>query len=307
MTATSGGGLALMSESVSLAGISENPLVIVNVQRPGPGTGLPTKTAQGDLKMVQYLGHGEFTRAILTPGNAAEAFEAAQKAFYLADKYQIPVFVLSDQHLGDSLWSSPPWKVRPEYQQRFLKMESSRPEPALYPRYSLEKGCISPRALPGLTNDLVLADSHTHDEKGHITEDPYLSSAMVRKLVEKRGLVASDMRLPERYEADEAATLLVSFGSCRGVVRDACDALRAKGISVGHVHFSEVYPLPRAGVRKALGGARLITIEANGTGQFAHLLRGEYGVAANEQVLKYNGRPFYVDRLTKELRRRLTP
>jgi 2-oxoglutarate/2-oxoacid ferredoxin oxidoreductase subunit alpha len=307
MTATSGGGLSLMSESVSLAGVSENPLVIVNVQRPGPATGLPTKTAQGDLKMVQYLGHGEFTRAILTPGNAAEAFDAAQKAFYLADKYQIPVFILSDQHLGDSLWSSPPWKVRPEYQQRFLKLESSLEEPALYPRYSLERGCVSPRAIPGLTNDLVLADSHTHDENGHITEEPDTAAAMVRKLVEKRGLVASDMTLPEQYETEDAGTILVSFGSSRGVVRDSCEALRAKGIAVGHVHFSEVYPLPRSAVRKAMGAARLITIEANATGQFAQLLRGEYGVAVNEQVLKYNGRPFYVDELTEELRGRLLP
>ncbi len=307
MTATSGGGLALMGESVSMAGVSENPLVIVNVQRPGPATGLPTKTAQGDLHMVQYIGHGEFTRAILAPGNAAEAFAAGQKAFYLADKYQIPVFILSDQHLGDSLWSSPPWKVRPEFQERFLKLESSMEEPTLYPRYSLADGCVSPRAIPGLSNDLVLTDSHTHDESGHITEAPDIAASMVRKLVEKRGLVAADMTLPERFATDDSSTNLVSFGSCRGVVRDACEALRAKGLAVGHVHFSEVYPLPRVGVLKALGKARLITIETNATGQFARLLRGEYGANVNEQVLKYNGRPFYVDELIAELRGRLTP
>lgn len=307
MTATSGGGLALMGEAVSFAGISETPLVIVNVQRPGPATGLPTKTAQGDLHMVQYIGHGEFTRAILTPGNATEAFAAGQKAFYLADKYQIPVFILSDQHLGDSLWSSGPWPVRPEFQERFLKMESSFTEPTLYPRYSLAEGCMSPRTVPGLGNDLVLADSHTHDENGHITEDPDLAEAMVRKLVEKRGLVAADMTLPESFATEDAATILVSFGSCRGVVRDACEALRAKGLAVGHVHFCEVYPLPRVAVRDALGKARLITVETNATGQFARLLRGEYGAKANEQVLKYNGRPFYVDELTAELRGRLIP
>ncbi len=307
MTATSGGGLALMSEAISLAGVAETPLVIVNVQRPGPATGLPTKTAQGDLHMVQYIGHGEFTRAILTPGNAAEAFVAGQKAFYLAEKYQIPVFILSDQHLGDSLWSSDPWKVHPEYQERFLKLESTSAEPAVYPRYSLQEGCISPRAIPGFTNDLTLTDSHTHDEFGHITEDPVLSAAMVHKLIDKRGLVASDMSLPERFAVEDSTTVLVSFGSCRGVVRDACEALRATGLSVGHVHFSEVYPLPEVAVREALGEARLITIECNATGQFARLLRGEYGVKADEHVLKYNGRPFYVDELTAELRGRLTP
>lgn len=307
MTATSGGGLALMSEGISLAGIAETPLVLVNVQRPGPATGLPTKTAQGDLHMVQYIGHGEFTRAILTPGNAAEAFVAGQKAFYLAEKYQIPVFILSDQHLGDSLWSSDPWQVHPEFHERFLKLESTSAEPTVYPRYSLADGCVSPRAVPGLTNDLTLTDSHTHDENGHITEDPDLSAAMVRKLVEKRGLVASDMTLPERYATEDASTNLVSFGSCRGVVRDACEALREKGLAVGHVHFSEVFPLPRVAVLKALGKARLIVIECNATGQFARLLRGEYGAKVFEQVLKYNGRPFYADELTAELRGRLIP
>jgi 2-oxoglutarate ferredoxin oxidoreductase subunit alpha len=307
MTATSGGGLALMGEAVSMVAISETPLVIVNVQRPGPATGLPTKTAQGDLHMVQYIGHGEFSRVILAPGNASQAFLAGQKAHYLAEKYQIPVFVLLDQLLGDSLWSSPEWKVVPEYQKRFIKMASSLQEPTPYPRYSLASGCISPRAIPGLTHDLVLADSHTHDEFGHITEDPDLSAAMVDKLMAKKGLLETELAPPERFGDEDAKTLLVTWGSCWGVVRDVCELLAGEGVSIGHVHFHDVYPVAEEAVKKAFGQARLITVETNATGQFARLLRGEYGITVDDQILKYNGRPFYTDELTAELRGRLSP
>jgi 2-oxoglutarate ferredoxin oxidoreductase subunit alpha len=306
MTATSGGGLALMCETVSMAAISETPVVIVNVQRPGPATGLPTKTAQADLHMVLNLGHGEFSRAVLTPGTAEAAFHAGQKAFYLAEKYQVPVFILSDQHLGDSLWSSGPWKVEPKYHERFLKLESDLAEPAPYPRYSLAEGPVSPRALPGFSNDLVMADSHTHDERGHITEDAALSAAMVRKLLDKRTLMEADMAPPDTVLTDDADVLALSWGSSFGAVRDAVERLRSEGYAVGHVHFNEVYPLAESVVRAALPSTkRLIAVETNATGQLARLLRAEYGITCDDKVLKYDGRPFYTDELVAELKGRI--
>jgi 2-oxoglutarate/2-oxoacid ferredoxin oxidoreductase subunit alpha len=305
MTATSGGGLALMGETVSLAAISENPLVIVNVQRPGPATGLPTKTAQADLHMVLNLGHGEFARYIASPGNLEEAFKASQKAFYLAEKYQLPAFVLSDQHLGDSLLSSEEWQVIPEWQKRFIKTESVFPEPTPARRYLLGDSPISPRIIPGMTNDLTLSDSHLHDEFGHITEDPEISQRMQEKLVRKDALLIPELD-PLDIIYSDAETLLIGFGSTWGAIRDACERLQAEGLSVGHVHFHEVCPLAEDMVWSALGKAsKTILVENNLTAQFARLLRMECGFVIDDSVLKYDGRPFYTDELVSELKGRL--
>ncbi len=165
---------------------------------------------------------------------------------------------------------------------------------------------MSPRALPGFSNDLVMADSHTHDERGHITEDAALSAAMVRKLLDKRTLMEADMAPPDTVLTDDADVLALSWGSSFGAVRDAVERLRSEGYAVGHVHFNEVYPLAESVVRAALPSTkRLIAVETNATGQLARLLRAEYGITCDDKVLKYDGRPFYTDELVAELKGRI--
>jgi 2-oxoglutarate ferredoxin oxidoreductase subunit alpha len=306
MTATSGGGLSLMTETVSMAAIAELPVVFVNVQRPGPATGLATRTAQGDLSMVLSMGHGEFSRAVLTPGTPERAFVAAQKAFYLAEKYQVPVFLLSDQHLADSLVTCTGLEVVPRFQERFLKTTSDLEEPSQVRRYLDTPAGVPPRPVPGLTNDLVVADSHVHDELGHITEDPEVSGRLLARLAGKERRMVADMDLPE-VAFDQPASpdvLLIGWGSTHGALRHATVRLRESGLSANHLHFHELHPLDWPRVAEMLRAARTtVCVENNATGQLARLLRSEICFNPTHTVLRWDGRPFYADRLLDAIRR----
>jgi 2-oxoglutarate ferredoxin oxidoreductase subunit alpha len=286
MTATSGGGFALMVEATSLAGMTETPLVIVLAQRPGPATGLPTRTEQGDLLFAIHAGHGEFPKLVLAPSDPEEAFEKTVRAFSLADRYQIPVLVLTDQFLADSHFSFEAFRLPSRVPGSHL---ADPTRITAYRRYELTPNGISPRLYPGQSKHLVCLDSDEHDEEGHITEDlAGMRKAMVEKRLAKMRGLKEEVAMPETLHTDGAEVVLVGWGSTRGAILEAVNERRAAGEKVGMIHFTEVFPLPQFAFPE---GETVVVVEGNATGQFARLLRAEYGVVADRTVHRYDGLP----------------
>lgn len=309
MTATAGGGFALMVEGVSLAAMTETPIVIVVGQRPAPATGLPTRTEQGDLVFVLNAGHGEFPRAVFAPGSPEQALFLTNKAFDLAEKYQIPSFVLTDQYLADSQWTYERLDldriVYKDYRVRSLGDE----EASHYKRFAHTGSGVSPLAVPGRSKALVVADSDEHDEEGHLTEDAETRRRMVQKrLIRKLPLIAAEISPPLFYGRDPADTVVVGWGSTYGVLKEAVDRLSVE-TSIALLHFTEICPFPsreKFDYLRALGGAkRTICVENNGTSQFARLVTAETGHRFDHTINKYDGRPFLVEELTGALREKL--
>lgn len=292
---TSGGGFDLMVEGISLAGMIETPIVVHIGQRPGPATGLPTRTEQADLNLALYAGHGEFPRAVFAPGTPEEIFFIAQQAFQIADKYQVPVFILTDQYLLDSVRSLP--KGRLQYIKPTPHIVETDPE---YRRYALTDDGISPRGVPGYGTGLVGVDSDEHDELAHITESAEMRVMMHEKRWRKMKAVASEALMPtEIGDVKQAKQLIVCWGSTRGVVEEALDILGQNDTAA--LHFSQVYPLSiRA--KKLFAKKKVTVLENNFGGQFANLLKLAYGISVKEHILKYDGDPFFVEEVVKKLR-----
>jgi 2-oxoglutarate ferredoxin oxidoreductase subunit alpha len=297
MTATSGGGFALMVEGISLAGMTETPVVIVLGQRPAPATGLPTRTEQGDLLFAINAGHGEFPKLVLAPSDPKDAFYKIVRAFNLAEKYQTPAIVLSDQFLADSNFTIT------EFALDAVKNSSYRADPARvteYKRYQLTDTGSSPLLFPGQSAHLVCCDSDEHDEAGHITEDLQLRNRMVEKRLKKWALLKQEIMPPEGYLLAEADRILLSWGSSRNAVFEAVDRLREEqGMRVGALHFTELWPLPAFSLPKA---DSFCTVESNATGQLGRLLQSEYGVTVRERILRYDGLPLDADYIMEAIK-----
>lgn len=305
MTGSSGGGFALMNEGLSLAAMTEIPVVIAEVQRPGPATGLPTRTEQGDLNYVLYAGHGEFPRAVFTPGTPEQAFYLTNKAFHLAEKYQIPVIIQSDQYLADSEWTFAKFDTDRLLWQDFRLRGDKLAETDNYRRHAYNESGISPLAIPGESKNLVVVDSDEHDEEGHIIEDAETRNKMVRKrLLLKLPQLQKEIEPPTLYGAENPENVLVCFGSCLGVVKEAMENLAADH-SLAMLHFSEVFPFPLTDkfdyVELLTRARQAICIENNATGQFARLLRSETSFKCQVNINKYDGRPFTLESLTGEI------
>ena len=301
MVATSGGGFALMVEGVSLAGMTETPVVIVVAQRPGPATGLPTRTEQADLEFVVRAGHGEFGRAIFAPGNVEECFHLTRKAFELAQKFQGPTFVLTDQFLADSFRAVEPFDVDglPPVGSYVKPSEVAEP----YVRYAVTESGVSPRLLPGMSRNLIVVDSDEHTEDGHLTED--LDAR--RRLADKRLRKAAGIRaevIPPRYDGDEQPELLlVSWGSSKGAVAEAAATLAAEGVRAATLHFPQLWPLvPSQFVGYLQKAKRVVCVEGNATGQLARLIRAEAGFDVGERVSRYDGLPLTPEYILRELK-----
>lgn len=296
LCATSGGGFALMQEGISLAGMTETPLVVIDAQRPAPATGFPTRTEQADLDFLIHAGHGEFAKVVYAPGTIEEAFYLSQKAFNVAEKFQIPVLIMTDQHLADS------YRTLKGLEQEKVKVERAiiaKEESARiveYKRYQLTPSGISPRAIPGWIQGVVYADSDEHTEEGHITEEAVVRVQMVEKRLHKKSSVLSqEIEPPSSFNLKDAQMLLVGFGSTYGVMREACETLRNR--KIGFVHLSQVWPFPGREMVSLLANAKkIVTVENNASGQLARLLRRETGILAGS-ILKFDGRPFDVDGL----------
>lgn len=285
---TSGGGFALMVEAVSLVAISETPIVIVIGQRPGPATGLATRTEQGELWFVLHAGHGEFPRAIFTPGTLEECFFLTRKAFELAEKYQGPMFILTDHFLADSYRDLEPIDVKNlSFVQPGVDPSSLKTP---YFRYQITESGVSPRLLPGLSSHLVVADSHEHTEDGHYTENLSIRPKMVDKRLRKGDGIRSEV-IPPEYQGDEEPEILfISWGSSKGSVEEAGSQLKFHGKKVGTLHFSQVWPMvPDQFMRRLKEARQVICVESNATGQLAQLIRRETGFLIEKRVLRYDG------------------
>ena len=295
LATTSGGGYDLMQEGMSLAGMLESPAVVALGMRPGPATGLPTRTEQGDLDLVLHSGHGEFPRIILAPGTLDQGFEMAKSAFDLADRFQMPVFILFDQYFGDSLGCADAFKVNSKPGAKAFVRTSKD-----YRRYALTSDGISARGIPGFGEGLVVLDSDEHDEEGHITEDLSIRKKMVEKRLKKLEAARKIALLPEHVGSRDASTLVVCWGSNYPIVKESLRRIGKENVAM--LHVGQLYPMnPLVGDMLKKAGKRII-VENNYGGQFANLLKRAFGVEFNEKILKYDGLPFSVEDLTGRLK-----
>jgi len=295
MVGTSGGGFALMTEALSLSGQGEFPIVFIVSQRPGPSTGVPTYTMQGDLSFVIHSGHGEFAKLVLAPGDAEEAFYLTGLAMNLAWKFQIPCFVLSDKHLSESIFSfdADPDKVKPE-------------DPLLwdgqgeYKRYLDTQDGISPLAFPGNPAAMVKATSYEHDEYGITTEESEQITRMQQKRLRKKKTLEDELSRHEQvkvYGNLKSKTVLLCWGSTKGACIEVAEEL---GLKV--VQPLVLEPLPITPLREVLSDAdKIIDIEVNATGQLAKLLSA-HGICIDDMILRFDGRPFTVDFLLDKVK-----
>ena len=319
MTATSGGGFCLMVEALGLSGMAEIPLVIANIQRPGPTTGLPTRTEQSDLKFVISAAQGEFPRMVIAMKNQEDCFHQTVRAFQIAEKYQIPVILLSDQYIADSSATVPRIDIKTlplagtklgapaqHAQSRGgASLEGAKCD-GTYLRYQYTESGISPRAFPGSTDCFVTSDSDEHDEHGMITESADVRTRMMDKRMKKLELLATELQEPDFFGVEDFDTLLVGWGSTYGAIVEAIAFLNssqsAKGGRFGALVFGDVFPLPVEKITAfAKRAKRVINVEQNATGQLAGLIREYAGVEMTRSILKYDGRQITSEELMMRL------
>lgn len=302
MTGTSGGGFALMVEGISLAAITETPVVVALAQRPGPATGFPTRTEQGELQFVLNAAHGEFPRVIFAPGTPEQAFYLTNKAFDIAEKYQVPVFILTDQYLADTQWTFEGFDLSRLIHNEYRLKGDAFASLAAYRRYAYTETGVTPLGVPGDARHLVVADSDEHDEDGHIVEDAETRIKMTdKRLFKKIPLITQEMGQPLFYGDEKPETVIVGWGSNYGIMKEAVDEL-SKTHKIALLHFSEIYPLPsreKFDYLTVLNNAKsTICIENNATGQFARFIRAETGFQFSAGITRYDGRPFLLEELT---------
>lgn len=286
LACTSGGGFDLMCEGVSLAGITESPIVINIAQRPGPATGLPTRTEQGDLNLALYSGHGEFPRVVYAPATIEDAFFIGQISFDMADKFQVPIFILTDQALLESTYSTK--EFEPTNTQSYI-VESAFD----YIRYKFSESPLSPRAVPNFGEGIVCVDSDEHDEHGYITEDFDMREKMVKKRMNKLELIETQILEPYFVGEEYYKSLIISWGSNFNVIKES---IKGKN-DFALLHFTQVYPISKTIFDYTHKAERLIIIEQNATSEFEKLLKRETGITINERLLKFSGEPFSVEEI----------
>ncbi|MFH0829234.1 MAG: 2-oxoacid:acceptor oxidoreductase subunit alpha [Candidatus Kerfeldbacteria bacterium] len=300
MTATSGGGFSLMTEAVGLAAMTEVGIVIIDAQRPGPSTGMPTWTEQGDLRQVLHASQGDFPRIVLAPTSHAECFTLIQHAFNLADVYQTPVIVLTDKYLAEGRCSVAvkDLKTLPIKRGKVWKGEGT------YLRYRerVTDG-ICPRAIPGTPKGLFLANSDEHDEYGFSNEDKDHRIAQMERRARKVATLRKKTMPPRIIGAKKASLTVVTWGSSAGPVEMALATLKKNyGKTANAVVVPMVAPLPvkvfMAAMKKA---KKTVIVESNRSGKFAGFIREYTGFTPDHSIRRYDGRPFDPDELAKEL------
>jgi 2-oxoglutarate/2-oxoacid ferredoxin oxidoreductase subunit alpha len=305
MTGSSGGGFALMVEGLSLAAMTETPIVIALAQRPGPATGFPTRTEQGELLFALHAGHGEFPRIIFAPGSPEEAFHLTNKAFDLSQRFQIPVFILTDQYLADAQWTYGKFDVEGLTYADYRLREKALHGQEEYKRHAFAENGISPFAIPGESKHLVVTDSDEHDEEGHLIEDGPARVKMVEKrYFLKQPAITASISPPLFYGSKAPETVITGWGSTYGIMKEAVDALSGKR-SIAMLHFSEIYPFPGRDkfdyidvLKKA---KQTIVIEQNATSQFGRLMKTETGYGFTDHINRCDGRPFMIEELAGEV------
>jgi len=296
MIGTSGGGFALMVEHLSLAGQAEIPTVVVLSQRPGPATGLPTYTAQGDLFFALFAGHGEFPKIVLAPGDPEEAFYLSGQALNLAWKFQVPVIILSDKHLSESTFSTE-INERKIIEEDFKRWKKN----GEYKRYAMTADGVSPLTFPGDKKAIIKSNSYNHDEYGITTEEIEFVNKAKEKRLKKLKTIENYLKKKETikiYGNKKSKTALITWGSTKGVVKEVGENLNLKVIQPLYLS-----PLPVWELKKHLKGVKkIISVEVNTTGQLSRLLKC-YGFQSDKMILKSDGRPFTLDELEEKIKK----
>lgn len=306
MTTTSGGGFSLMVEALGLAAITETPLVIVLAQRTGPSTGMPTRTEQGDLQFALHASQGEFPRVVLAPGSIEQCFEAGWRAFNLAEKYQLPVIILTDltQAFAQRTVAPSALSLSDVHIERgdLISAEAAA-ELTDYKRHAITESGISPRLLPGISKHPVFTTSDEHSERGYIVESAEDRIAMMEKRMRKMDAAVLEMRDPLVYGPAQADMTLVGWGSTLGALREASDRLSKEGQSVNVLHFHDIWPFPAERVSAIIEKSRyLVAVEGNYTGQFAALLREQTGRKVDHNIRRYDGRALSADDIVERIK-----
>jgi len=305
MTATSGGGFCLMSEGLGMAGMTETSPVIVLVQRPGPSTGLPTYTAQGDLRFAIHASQGEFPRIVIAPGNVEECFCMTIEAFNLAEKFQIPVIIVSDKYLAESHGTAE------LFDQNTIRIDRGNIITEYggteeYRRHKLTENGVSPRAVPGMKGAIVRTNADEHDELGYTTEDPVLAKEMADKRFRKLDALAKELENIEAvkfYGLEETDATVLAWGSTKGPIREAMKNLDKEGVKINYLQVLYLSPFPAAKVKKVIESAKkTIIVENNVTSQLSSLIKEHLLTKVDHTILKYDGRPFNPEALASKIK-----
>jgi 2-oxoglutarate ferredoxin oxidoreductase subunit alpha len=298
MTGTSGGGLSLMGEAISFAGISETPLVIVNSQRPGPALGMPTWTAQSDLQLALNIGHDDFPRIVLAPGDAQEAFLLTKQAMNLAEEYQLPVFVLIDKYLSESDYSCQVLTGVHQNNRLNIDQVPKNGKNDFYKRYKLGDNPVSKRTLPGTNNGIYLSNSYEHDEFGLGTENAQVRKQMMQKRMAKLKLIEKDIVKQSVYGNEQAKIGLISWGSNKGPILEALKLSK----NLKFLHINWLWPFPANQVKQFIEGVdKCFCLECNARGQLGSLIKEQTSKEV-VKILKFDGRPFWPEEICSILR-----
>lgn len=311
MTGTSGGGFCLMTEGYGLAGMLEVPMVIILSMRPGPSTGMPTWSEQGDLKFALNASQGDFPRPVLVPGDVEESFYLTQVAFNIAEKYQTPVIVLSDKNLAESHKSTEKFdekKVPIDRGSYASPMDlASSPDTTFFKRFKYTENGVSPRTIPGMKKGIYTASSDEHDEEGNIKEDIDTRIKMMQKRARKMDALAKELKTPELVGPEDASITIIAAGSTKGPIKEAMILLEKEGIKMNFLQIVYLNPFPSEKVAKVIGYAKkTAVIENNFSGQLADIIKEKTGKDVDKRILKYDGRPFYPEEICASIKEMVT-
>ena len=296
MCATSGGGFALMNETLGFAAIAETPLVIVESQRTGPATGLPTWTGQAELLYAIHASHGEFLRVVIAPGDANEAYQSTIHAFNLADKYQIPVIILADKYLSESPRSVTEFSAKDAVIDRGAMITQAELDKIKdFKRYQFTPTEVSPRSIPGQRGGLYQANSDDHDEYGYTTEDADIRKKMMDKRAAKLSFLIKDLPEPKIYGDLRAQKTIICWGSTKMTAVEALKDLKNTRV----VHLQYMFPFPTEFFNRHIKAKNSLIVEGNQTAQLRQLIRQQTGLNIEKTLLKYDGRPFYPEEIVK--------
>jgi 2-oxoglutarate ferredoxin oxidoreductase subunit alpha len=309
MTATSGGGFCLMSEGLGMTSMTETPVVIMVGQRPGPSTGLPTYTAQGDLTFVIHASQGEFPRVVIAPGDAEECFYETMRAFNWAEKYQLPVILLTDKYVLESEVSVEPFDTDSvKIERGLLETEQYDGGGKEYGRYEVTQTGVSPRVLPSTKGAIVHANSDEHTELGITSEDPFVTTMMADKRMRKLETMSKEfeergIETTKFYGPEQAQATVISWGSTKGPIREALRILSEQGTAVNFLQIVYLHPFPKRKVEGVLAKSKkTIVVEHNKTSQLAGILRERLLRKVDHKILKYDGRAFNPGFLAERIR-----
>ena len=307
MTATSGGGFCLMSEGLGMTGMTEAPVVIMLAQRPGPSTGLPTYSGQGDLRFAIHASQGEFLRVVIAPGDVEECFYKTMEAFNLAEKFQIPAILITDKYLVESHGAAELFdQNRIGVGRGLLLTEDEYMGEEEYKRHKFTEDGVSPRAMPGMKGAIVRTSADEHDESGYTTDDPELTTKITDKRFKKLDALVKDLENYETtklYGPKEADMTILGWGSTKGPIREAMKLLGKEGLKVNYLQIVYLNPFPVTNVQRILKSAKkTVVVENNKTSQLSSLIREHLLLTVDRKILKYNGRPFNPRELSQRIK-----